>query len=366
MVHAVAREMGYKAEILYANILLASLIGEDIYDNMSKFAYDRRWMKLGERLFARSAHGLPPLGLDARSGDDESQCIGNLEKKVKVSYENLDFNHERLLEIEALCAGFIQEAGPVIASLGYKMVGCTSTLEQNNSTVALLNGIKNHNPHIITLVGGANCEGEMAEGIVSLSKNIDYVFSGESELSLKEFLTGFSQGRLPSEKIIRGEPIADLNTLPLPDYDSYFQQSLQFLGENDKRQRVISYETSRSCWRAKKGRCFFCGGIVNNHLFRQKSVETVLKDLDIIIRDYAVTNILMTDNIVPHFYYKELLPSWRKKGRRQERKKELSPNMVPGKYQSEIQGPRQPQKSQYQLPVIGSGSPFQRPFKTDE
>jgi ribosomal peptide maturation radical SAM protein 1 len=71
---------------------------------------------------------------------------------------------------------------------------------------------------------------------------------------------------------------------------------------------VIEYETSRGCWRGQNRKCYFCGVDSANLVFRQKSEDKVLEDLELIRDNYPVSGILMTDNIVPHSYYEKLLP----------------------------------------------------------
>ncbi|MCK4766456.1 MAG: RiPP maturation radical SAM C-methyltransferase [Candidatus Aminicenantes bacterium] len=306
---SIAEKEGYKTDIFYLNLLFASIIGEDIYDKISKLPYNLRWMKLGERLFARCAYGLPPMGKSPESSADEAMCIsGNRQQHVRVSYEAIDFDLDSFLKVEEICTYFIDEIVKVIISLSYKMIGCTTTLEQTNCSIAIINGIKSNRPDIITLIGGSNCERTMAQGIASLSEAIDYVFSGESESSFNNFLMGFSQGRFPSQRIITGETLDNLDTLPLPNYEDFIKQMRHFHAGNQPNQIVIAYETSRGCWRGGEKKCSFCGVDSDNLQFRQKSEDKVLKDLEFIRDNYQATGILMTDNIVPHSYYEKLFP----------------------------------------------------------
>jgi ribosomal peptide maturation radical SAM protein 1 len=310
ILQSLAIEMGFKADILYANMLLASIVGGETYDKISDLPYNHRWMKLGERLFARSAHGLPPLGkLPEPVRKETMGNTGEGELYEKISTQSKDYDLDDLLKLEETCASFIDEVVRAVASLDYKIVGCTARSEQNNSSVAILNGIKKIRPETITLMGGVNCEGEMAEGIASLSPHIDYVFSGESEESLRRFLTDFSESSLPSGRVITGDPIRELDAIPLPIYDGFFKQIKQFAGENTPKQMVICYETSRGCWKGHKKRCYFCGNNDNQSIaYRHKSEDQVIKDLETLNRLYSPTGILMTDNIVPPSYYKNLFP----------------------------------------------------------
>ena len=129
----------------------------------------------------------------------------------------------------------------------------------NNCCIALINQLKTLQPNLLTLIGGSNCEDEMAEGIASLSASIDYIFSGESEETFVDFLHAYSAGNLPSQRIIESQPVESLDSIPLPDYDSYFIQTENFFEENPPKHTIsIGYETSRGCWWGQKHRCTFC------------------------------------------------------------------------------------------------------------
>src|SRR5947208_12146406 len=59
VLQACGRAIGKRVATLYANLHLASVIGEVEYDNIVD-APNRAFV--GERMFARAAYGVPPLG----------------------------------------------------------------------------------------------------------------------------------------------------------------------------------------------------------------------------------------------------------------------------------------------------------------
>jgi ribosomal peptide maturation radical SAM protein 1 len=306
ILQALAVEQGYKTEILYLNVLLASTIGPERFSYIAFPPLELHWEMLAERLFARSAYGLSPLGKSPGSYSDEVMSIsGNKEHHIKMFYKSNPFDRDTFLEIEEVCYSFVNEAAAVIASLNYKITGFTQMEGQTNCSIALLNGIKSIRPGIVTLTGGANCNGELAQGIASLSDSIDYIFSGESEISFRDFLEGYSMGKFPSGRIIPGKPVMDLDSLPLPDYTCFFHQTKCFLGKDALEQTAVSYETSRGCWWGEKQRCNFCS---ENHVFRQKTAGKVLDDLKQIRRHYQTRKIFMCDAVMPLSYHKEIFP----------------------------------------------------------
>lgn len=307
-----AEEAGYKTDILYLNILLASILGGQFYDDICYLPTRFHWMMLGERLFARSAYGFPSLGQSAESITDEAMCMnGASQQLATTSFASIDWELEELLKAEEICASFVNEAVQAVASLHYKIIGCTTMLEQTNCSIAMLNGIKAINPATVTLIGGTNCDGRMAKGIASLSQSVDYVFSGDSELSFKLFLQEYSRKELPSQRIIPGGPLKNLDSIACPNYESFFRQITCFFKEKALQQMTIAYETSRGCWWGEKQKCSFCGlnSDAQHITFRQKSEGKMLSDLDHIVHRYPVTSILMTDNIMPPSYFTRVLPT---------------------------------------------------------
>jgi ribosomal peptide maturation radical SAM protein 1 len=306
----IAREQGYQAELLYLNLLLASIIGTGQYESIG---YGQPYRMLGERLFARSAYGLPPLGKSPGLCENSSLSVfGNgraypIDEFEYKYYKTAAFDLDTFYKIESLCKSFIEEVTQVIASLDFKIVGFSSNWEQNNCCIAIIDRLKTLQPNIITLMGGSNCEGQMAQGIASLSPAIDYIFSGESESTFADFLKGFKASCLPSERIIEGEPVEDLDNLPLPDYDSYFEQIAGFFHDNPPKGIAIGYETSRGCWWAQKSKCSFCA-VPHLPSFRRKSINKVVQDLKRIKKSSPDKMLLIADNIMPHDYHKELLP----------------------------------------------------------
>ncbi|MCP4130533.1 MAG: hypothetical protein GY754_06080, partial [bacterium] len=257
LLQALAREKGYTANILYLNLALASLLGVERYEEIFSAA---DYSMLGERLFARSAYGMPPLGNNPAWCTNEALSIGGDEKHAPMYYGNYpEFNMDEYLQIEKICKSFIEEAVEAIVSLSCKIVGCSAMTGQINCGIALLSGIKRNAPEIITIMGGANGEGEMARGIASLSDSIDYIFSGESESSFVNFLSAWSAQELPEERIITGQALENLDGIPLPDYSICFDQYEFFLGEKGIHSINTWYETSRGCWWAEKMKCSFCG-----------------------------------------------------------------------------------------------------------
>lgn len=206
------------------------------------------------------------------------------------------------------------------------IVGFTSMFSQNVASLAMARKLKERNPKIITVIGGANCESPMGQEIALHVKQIDFVFSGPGLKSFTEFVRNclnqdmdrchtlpgvFSRTNcrfnVLSTKASLGEEI-DLDTLIELDYDS-FLESYEKTYAGTKFKPVILFETSRGCWWGERAHCTFCGlnGATMN--YRSMKPENALKQFDNIFKYSAyVDRFQSVDNILPKSYFHEVLP----------------------------------------------------------
>jgi ribosomal peptide maturation radical SAM protein 1 len=291
LLQACARQHGHDVHVAYANLSLASRIGAGLHQQM---AYTSASTLIGERLFARRAYGLEPLG--ARFDDERATRAG--------------YAPDALRTAEAQAFDWCEQFAEHTAACSYDVVGCSSTFEQNAASIALLGTTKRLRPEVTTILGGANCDGQMADGLLALAGDtIDFVFSGESEATLPAFLSQLGRGAPPEQRVIRGEPTEALDLLPCPDYTEYFEQlsstpGVALLADDT----WIPYESSRGCWWGEKHHCTFCGINGTGMAFREKRPARVVEDLRRLRAAHGVRNICMVDNIMPHRYFRTLLP----------------------------------------------------------
>ncbi len=310
LLQACGRSSGVRVRVLYGNLLLARVIGEKSYN---KICASPLGSFAGERLFARCAYGVPPLGRGSGTMFDWAWPVDDNDDGPDIEP---DFDAEptitlrRLRRLEARASHFIASLADAISAAGYRIVGCTSMFEQTSAAVALLNGTKRLNPRTVTMLGGANCAGDMARGIASLSAGIDYIFSGDSEATFIKTVKAVLSGLRPRGRIIRGAPCPNLDALPAPAFSDFFEQRRRFLPRSatPEKDTEILYETSRGCWWGEKNHCTYCGLTGNDIGFRQKAPERVIADLCALLRTHPTRKLVMTDNIMPLSYFKTLLP----------------------------------------------------------
>jgi len=252
---------------------------------------------LGERLFAYDAFGIPPMG--------NSVMVQRLDDS---NPEQNDKEYFEIGSIEAKIDHWANKICELAIDGNYSVVGCSTTFSQTAASISLLKRIKRECPEIITIIGGANCEGDMAEGILSLCDGIDYVFSGESEETFPRFLSRIQEEDFPSERIIYGNRTWNLDEIPSPDFAEYYEQLYSGLpgasGAN-KDNILIPYESSRGCW---WGRCNFCGLNGKDVKLRKKSPDRILSDIKELLKHHPNRNIHMVDNIMPFSFFKTLVP----------------------------------------------------------
>lgn len=292
LLQAKLAEVGGRAAVLYANLVFAAAIGEQAYVDLANAPSD--WL-LGDRLFGEAAFGPRPGGY--------------LPEAARLDGDWLPPATRRLLDdadrLQRLAAELADEVAAV--AVRYAVVGVTSSFDQTAAAVAIAARVKRAAPDVVTLIGGANCEGPMATGVASLSDAIDHVFSGESEQAFADWWQRRARGE-PSPRIVEGAPCLDMDALPTPVYDEFFAQRQALLPDSPHGPVWIAYETSRGCWWGEKQHCTFCGLNGLGMGFRHKSADRVLAELGAMVARYPTRHVEMTDNIMPHRYHRDLVP----------------------------------------------------------
>ena len=310
-----AKEAGFSVKLFYTNLHLASEFGYSTYDAVCNGPV---LSMVGERLFARAAHNLESLGGWAEEMFSQDKVIGVtksalVNKQALIDRQEAPISLEQLHRLETITPKWVKKIAQQIARSNYKVVGAVSTYQQTNAAIAIFKEIKKIKPEIITIIGGANCAGSMAEGMSSLDpeqKSIDYIFSGESEASFIRFLQQVQNQTLPKSRIIKGTPNYHLDKLPIPDYTDFFHQLDSVFPDHQEFLdfKWLPYESSRGCWWGEKHHCTFCGLNGEDMGYRKKSPEKVVHELAILAKKHPDNKFLMADNIIPHSYYNDLLP----------------------------------------------------------
>jgi ribosomal peptide maturation radical SAM protein 1 len=302
-----ARLQGLSVATLYANLIFANLVGlTDFEQTCDK---TNRSTLLGERLFARLAHGLAPFGL----GADEAFSQAALDDPDSPGPEDDPLAPGLTVTcIEAMerkTDQFCDLLARGLAACDCRIVGVSTSFEQTNAAIAIIKALKQRKPSTVTLLGGANCEGAMAHAMLSLASGaVDFVFAGESECTFPETLKKILRHEILPAQVIEGSPCQTLDHIPAPDYSTFFHQLQMLLPGVDPGRCWLAYESSRGCWWGQKHHCTFCGLNGEGMDFRQKSSAKVLAEIQMMVNTYPTRWIAMADNIMPHSYHRSLIP----------------------------------------------------------
>ena len=102
-------------------------------------------------------------------------------------------------------------------------------------------------------------------------------------------------------------PVADMNGLPIPDYDDFLaareRSDIGVTGQP----LILALESSRGCWWGAKNHCVFCGLNANGMGYRQKSYERFRDEVSTIAQRYKPRSLFMSDNILSAGYYKDFV-----------------------------------------------------------
>jgi ribosomal peptide maturation radical SAM protein 1 len=201
----------------------------------------------------------------------------------------------------------------------YKLIGFTSTFDQNVASLTMAKLIKDLYPDVTIVFGGANYDGEMGLEYFRAFPFIDHVVVGEGEAAFPALARQVLEGR-PYEPIagvayrqsgqVRLTPNPALFTefarTGPPDYDDYYHL-LAELGETAQGlDRILLYEGSRGCWWGEKHHCTFCGLNAQSMKFRAKSPDQVAREMTYLSHRYDTARFRLVDNIIDMKYIDQL------------------------------------------------------------
>jgi len=230
-----------------------------------------------DRLFRTSLRkrgGVPPLGPDPRSVREKVALVLN---------------------------AFIES----VPWRSYGLVGISVSINQLTAALYLARRIKKLSPETPLAIGGPGCAGMTGPSLLSRFPEIDYVIHGEGELPLIGLIQRLAGEGLshPSGVSARGgdgtpfsfSQVLDMDSLPCPDFDDFFQDLTRLPPEKGFRP-VLPVEMSRGCW---WGRCAFCNLNLQWSGYRMKSVERMTREIDTLSRRYGTIDFAFMDNALP-------------------------------------------------------------------
>jgi len=315
---AIAQRAGFPVQDHYLGLDLAVELGFDLYEAIQSVpctGFTAEWV------FTIAA-----FGDDANREDyfatfpDEAVRIRTWSGKDAAFMNDL---RERVIP------EFIDKCLAGIDWSSYNAVCFLSTFQQHIASLALARRIKERFPHVTTIFAGANMDGEMGLEHMRAFACIDFGLSGEADATFPELLTRLAEGRETDDLLglaarcgdgrvsFAGpaEPFRDMDNLPAPDYDTYYEamqrhgvdkyaDSIPFK-DREFQVRAVPFEGSRGCWWGEKSQCTFCGGNLTGIAYRSKSPDRALEEIDELYRRYGRKDFWAIDNILDPKYITE-------------------------------------------------------------
>jgi ribosomal peptide maturation radical SAM protein 1 len=292
LLKAIGEAHGFPVRTLHANLDFAQRVGVERYDRLA----DQSRPLWGDWLFSVEAFRdtAPDPASDLVRGPDRDWLLPMREHDVPAF-------------LDELLAGFPWHE--------FRVVGFTSSFQQNVASFALARRLKERFPDIVTVFGGANLDGEMGLELVRSIDCIDLAVIGEGDLAFPQLLGALAAGTDPSvipgvasrERVTPPAPARELlDDLPAPDYGEYFERAAGLGLPTDG--VWLPFESARGCWWGAKHHCTFCGLNGSTMRFRSKTPRRVLDELAEQARRYRNFRFESVDNILDMAYLRELFP----------------------------------------------------------
>ena len=313
LLKAITAGYGYAARTLHASLDFAHRIGSETYRSLC----EQRGQMIGDWLFSVAAFG------DA-APDPDGTLLDDFASGLDLPGGAGTVSRDQLLRIrDEDVPAYLDEMVDGFPWQEVRVVGFSCTFQQNAASFALARRLKDEFPHVVTVFGGANFDGEMGLEHVRRADCIDYAVTGEGDVAFPELLaalaTGADPGAVPG--VIRRTggtvsataarpPYGCLDESPPPDYDEYFARA-EALGVHPRtghRTVRIPFESARGCWWGAKHHCTFCGLNGSSMAFRAKSPRRVADELATQSRRYRSFRFEAVDNILDTAYLSELFP----------------------------------------------------------
>lgn len=253
-------------------------------------------------------------------GSDENDWIIRKEKDIQNCGDEIWQCRRRVDE-------FLDRCTEEIPWSSYRIVGFSSMFHQQTASLSLAKRLKARFPDLYIVFGGVNCHGEMADVLLRNFSFIDAVCTGEGDKVFPEFakavLAGDISAAFPGmlqQNGVAPHPLAflsstELDELPYPDYDEFFEQRSRHESLADE-QLYLMMESSRGCWWGAKSHCTFCGLDDLTLHYRRKNPDRMLAEIVWLTEKYGefTRELFASDTIMPMEHFNALLPNLRDLG----------------------------------------------------
>lgn len=292
MLAQVLRDADISVRVDYPLVGFVEAMGERDID-LIVFAFGK--LSLGEWLFSRLVE---PVG---SVEDFLALCEKSIRPQQAAELARLV---EKALPI---AARLVEETARRIAGLAPRIVGLSSSFQQQMSSIALAKRLRELLPDVTIVLGGANCSAPMGEamfkgypvldgvlvgpGEVSFPRLVRAVLDGEQDIAIPGLYWRKTAATPPQDPGVAPEPRMD--DLPYPYFDDFF--ALWPLDADPP--PMVPFEGSRGCWWGQKQHCVFCS-LNHSITYRAKSPERLYREIEHLTERYPGRQIFATDDIL--------------------------------------------------------------------
>lgn len=305
-----AEAAGFGCDVRYFSLDHVAEIGDLVNAHITDIRYLKA--QIGDWVFAAVANELP-----------DDWALSHISESFARDHP-AHFHPLRLmafLEAREGAAGFIERCYASVDWSQYRVVGFTSSFQQNLASLALARRIRRDHPDIFLVMGGANCQDEMGSELHRRYPFLDAVCQGEGDRAFPALLRRLAAGedlqgipgmvvRIDGQTVVPArstDPVEDMDSLPVPDFDDFFAQHAA-LGLGARHPTAMVFETSRGCWWGAKSHCTFCGLNGVTMSYRAKSQDRAFDELEYLVRRHGTRDVANVDNILEMRYFERFIP----------------------------------------------------------
>jgi radical SAM superfamily enzyme YgiQ (UPF0313 family) len=222
---------------------------------------------------------------------------------ILASMLRLNKHEVKLFDLEAL-RSTVNEQIDSFATFAPDIIGVFGTSPINKYIKETIAVLRFNFPSAKIIVGGPHAT-LFPDDFLENCESIDYIFRGEAEYSIVEFvhqISLFDDVKFPdkiegivykSDETIYRHPIVpkvkDLNELPFPSYDLL---PLERYFETGSTEKVITMMTSRGC----PYDCIYCADpVLYGHRFRSRSAKNVVEEMKYLSSQHQIKHIVFYD-----------------------------------------------------------------------
>ncbi len=215
----------------------------------------------------------------------------NFSEGNSISENEKDFLRELDKRLEIDCANLLAKSADIIGFSVYVSNIAYSCL--------LAQKLKKSNYNLKIIFGGPSISYRHIKNFLLKSNLADSVVIGEGEFAILDAIHDIKNNQLKKEyfgdnnTFTNGQYYSDLDNIPFPEF-SKFDLSDYSADSIFRKKTVLPINASRGC----VGKCKYCSETTFWKNFRQRSVESVIREIKLNISKYNANHFVFTDSLL--------------------------------------------------------------------